>query len=215
MKLYICIGWDNLKYGKELARYFEAEGFDITSHYLAPDYEADQDSAEAAMLDLKELIAADALLHVTGDGIARSTTGGRHHEFGIGMGLGKVLVVLGNAENIFQQLPGVLHAQTPEQAATTLITAHTFKLPGSTLPITNFLKEVGDVVEIACLNHGPTVSAHEGLAVIMEEFEELKAHVWKKRGYRHIPSMYRECVDLAAAAARFAIDLCINQKDPR
>lgn len=51
-------------------------------------------------------------------------------------------------------------------------------------------------------------SAHEGLAVILEEFEELKSEVWKKDVQRDWGKIRREAVQVAAMAHRFLIDLC-------
>ena len=51
-------------------------------------------------------------------------------------------------------------------------------------------------------------SAHEGLGVIHEEFDELKAHVWIKQKNRDLAAMRREAIQLAATALRFAADGC-------
>ena len=55
-------------------------------------------------------------------------------------------------------------------------------------------------------------SAHEGLGVIHEEFDELKAHVWTKQKNRDLPAMRHEAVQLAATAIRFAADVCSEER---
>ena len=51
----------------------------------------------------------------------------------------------------------------------------------------------------------PFHSTHEGIAVIWEEFEELKAEVFKQDC--KLSDMYDEAIQLAAMAVRFIEDL--------
>lgn len=50
-------------------------------------------------------------------------------------------------------------------------------------------------------------SAHEGLAVILEEYEELENEVFKKREVRERIRLRTEAIHLAAMAVRFMVDL--------
>lgn len=61
--------------------------------------------------------------------------------------------------------------------------------------------------------HEPMHSAHEGLAVIWEEFEELKHEVWKQR--HDMQSMRQETLQLAAMTIRFLIDVCGKEENGR
>lgn len=54
------------------------------------------------------------------------------------------------------------------------------------------------------LGFGDFNSAHEGFAVLLEEVEELKAHVWTKQKNRDVARMRQEAVEVAAMAAKFA-----------
>lgn len=54
----------------------------------------------------------------------------------------------------------------------------------------------------------PYNSAHEGFAVIHEEFDELKAHVWTNQKRRDLAAMRQEALQLAACAIAFAADCC-------
>jgi len=56
--------------------------------------------------------------------------------------------------------------------------------------------------------YSPFASAHEGYAVIAEEVDELWEHVRFPYKQRNAESMRRECIQIAAMAARFAIELC-------
>lgn len=56
--------------------------------------------------------------------------------------------------------------------------------------------------------HSAFNSAHEGYAVILEELDELKAEVWKKRSVRDIDLMRTEALQVAAMAIRFALEIC-------
>lgn len=54
--------------------------------------------------------------------------------------------------------------------------------------------------------HGPINSLHEGFAVILEEVDEFKAEVWKKRSKRDLNNALIELVQIGAMAQRVAED---------
>ena len=53
----------------------------------------------------------------------------------------------------------------------------------------------------------PFHSAHEGLAVVEEEFLELREEVFKNPKTRERQKMYTEAMQLAAMAVRFMLDI--------
>lgn len=57
-------------------------------------------------------------------------------------------------------------------------------------------------------------SAHEGYAVLLEEVDELWDHVKTNQKRRDIEAMKKECIQVAAMAMRFALELC-NEVDGR
>jgi hypothetical protein len=57
-------------------------------------------------------------------------------------------------------------------------------------------------------NWPPFNSAHEGFAILMEEFEELKEHVFTNQKRRDLDEMRKEAIQVAAMAIRFAVDVC-------
>ncbi|MDR5728819.1 MAG: hypothetical protein RB191_15460 [Terriglobia bacterium] len=57
----------------------------------------------------------------------------------------------------------------------------------------------------------PFNSAHEGFAVLLEEVDELKAHVWTRQSKRDIKKMRAEAIQVAAMAIAFAAEVCTDQ----
>lgn len=51
-------------------------------------------------------------------------------------------------------------------------------------------------------------SAHEGYAVLLEEVDELWAHVKTNQKRRDIDAMRHEAIQVAAMALRFAAEVC-------
>lgn len=51
-------------------------------------------------------------------------------------------------------------------------------------------------------------SAHEGLAILEEEVTELRQHVHTNQKKRDLGAMYKEAIQVAAMAMRFAQEVC-------
>jgi hypothetical protein len=75
-------------------------------------------------------------------------------------------------------------------------------------PILAVLHDVAAEVRTARSNWPPFNSAHEGYAVLLEEVDELKTHVWTNQKRRDLEAMRREAVQVAAMAVRFVLDVC-------
>lgn len=71
------------------------------------------------------------------------------------------------------------------------------------------MQEVREELLSAVQKFPPMHSAHEGFAVIHEEFDELKAEVWKSPKKRDIEAMHAEAVQLAAMAIRLMVDITL------
>lgn len=74
------------------------------------------------------------------------------------------------------------------------------------------LEMIGAEVERASEKFSPFNSAHEGYAVILEEMDELKAHVWANQKSRDLYEMKKEARQVAAMALRFILDVCNDQR---
>lgn len=63
----------------------------------------------------------------------------------------------------------------------------------------------------AMVNWPPFNTAHEGYAILLEEVEELKAHVFLNQKKRDLKAMKAEAIQVAAMALRFATEVCNEQ----
>jgi len=75
---------------------------------------------------------------------------------------------------------------------------------------TSLLNEVDNEHDFAIAHFPPFASAHEGLAIIQEEFEELKREVFINQAKRDNIKMRKEAIQVATMALRFVIDVCPN-----
>lgn len=118
MKFYLAGAYSR----RDQLRAFRAElvrrGHQVTSRWLDESWPvaADGESSAAppehrarvAQANLDDVLAADGVVSFTEEpasGIGRR--GGRHVEFGIGLGAGKGLVIIGPRENVFHHLDRV------------------------------------------------------------------------------------------------------------
>ena len=69
------------------------------------------------------------------------------------------------------------------------------------------ISDVEEEIKVATSKFMRFASPHEGLAVIWEEFEELKEEVFKPFSVRRVILMRKEAKHLAAMATRFMVDL--------
>lgn len=116
MKVYLAGAYAAREQLKEIAGVFEAAGHRVTSRWLeatheiapgtvgvAPDHD-DQLVYQHASEDFQDIRKAEALVvFVPGPGVLMGNTGGRHVETGFALARGKIVVVVGVAENIFHR----------------------------------------------------------------------------------------------------------------
>jgi|SRR5882724_1736290 len=78
----------------------------------------------------------------------------------------------------------------------------------SEAPLSRAIGEARCELDNAMENWPAFNSAHEGFAVLLEEVDELKVHVWTNQKCRDLVKMRKEAIQVAAMALRFAIEVC-------
>ncbi len=75
-------------------------------------------------------------------------------------------------------------------------------------PFAKELKLLLAELETAIQNWPAMNSAHEGLGLIDEEYDELKKDIFTKQKLRDLDHMRHEAIQLAAMGLRFAFEVC-------
>lgn len=86
---------------------------------------------------------------------------------------------------------------------------HSGKREGLITLVSNIMKEY----RLAAETYPPFNSPHEGYAIILEELEELKVHVFQNASLRDIEKMKNEARQVAAMSLRFMFDVCPHEND--
>lgn len=114
MRVYLSAKFERQKEMQLYSEQLRAEGIEVVSTWTDLDVAsrdgfsgiAPERRALAAMLDVQQLVRSN-LLVLFSDGDAADPRGGKHVEFGIGLALGKRLMLVGRQENVFHDLPDV------------------------------------------------------------------------------------------------------------
>lgn len=107
MKFYLAARYSR---SNEMTKYRDdlvALGHSVTSRWIGGAHK-NFTSEDAAVEDKADVLAADCLIAFNeATHNAGNFRGGRHVEFGIAIGSGKGLIIIGEQENVFHHLPQV------------------------------------------------------------------------------------------------------------
>lgn len=123
MKVYLAARYSRNADMREVAAHLRARGEEVTSRWINGSHElgehpTDEARERLALEDLEDLQAADVVLAFSEEPRTMSNSrGGRHVEFGLAIGLGKPVFVVGPKENVFHYLPAVRHFRNTVEAA--------------------------------------------------------------------------------------------------
>ncbi len=122
MKIYIAGMYSRRLELLEVSRMFAAAGHKITARWLDGDEEKPgMTQRDKGQMDVDDVVAADVVILFstpkemftrTGEG----TSGGRHFEFGLALGLRKKMILVGPPESVFHHVAQVLQASDAVEA---------------------------------------------------------------------------------------------------
>jgi hypothetical protein len=105
MKIYLAARYSRHPEMQAVAEVLQQNFHVVTSTWINGNSLPD---AVCAQNDLRDLLAADAVLSFTEEPRQMTNTrGGRHVEFGLALGFGKAVFIIGPRENVFHYLPNV------------------------------------------------------------------------------------------------------------
>lgn len=119
MKIYLAARYSQHPDLKILRSQLENLGHSVTSSWLdiggksftLEELENESDRCSIrGQADLDDVVEADCLIFVSSQG----GKGGRHVEYGIALGLGKRIIILGHRENVFHTLTDEVYTTTSE-----------------------------------------------------------------------------------------------------
>jgi hypothetical protein len=107
MRIYTAARWGRKEEMAEVATALESDGHTVTARWVR-DGEKGLPRECTSLMDMGDVAACDVLLSFTEPKGSYNAGGGRHTEFGMAYVLGKKCVNVGDHEQIFHHLPGVI-----------------------------------------------------------------------------------------------------------
>lgn len=134
MKIYLAGAWARKNEIKKVADEIDnlAVGLHVSARWLEePDSiyggaDVLEFRRERARIDIQDVSSADILVRFTDDLTAefvpaKLATGARMFEMGYAFALGKVIIVVGGVQPIFDYLPGIIHVKNVPELKTWLL----------------------------------------------------------------------------------------------
>lgn len=122
MKIYIAARFSKRPEANALAQKLQNMGHTITSRWVKPDSDhvtptglseqaANAERERFALEDMEDVLACDCCISLM-EPPRSNSRGGRHVEFGIALGLDKMMIIIGPRETVFHHLPEVLQFES-------------------------------------------------------------------------------------------------------
>jgi hypothetical protein len=105
-KIYLAARYDRLFEMQQIAGVLSMDGHSITAQWVYGNEEG-KTLEDIAIMDRNDVSRADTVIQFTDPRGTLATGGGRHTEFGLGYAWGKRMILVGEREQIFHNLPGV------------------------------------------------------------------------------------------------------------
>ncbi len=114
MKVYIASMFSRREEMEMWAQQMKDAGHEVVSRWVFGG-ESGLNRTDISLLDFEDINASDIVVSFTSPYGTATKGGGRHVEFGYGLGTGKQLALIGERENVFHHHPNVKVFSTLEQ----------------------------------------------------------------------------------------------------
>jgi hypothetical protein len=121
MRVYLASRYRDFPLMQQWREFLEDNNCTVTSRWINGDHEitenANDDKARSrfAVEDVEDILSAQIFICRSDPSFFRSGRGGRHVELGIALACKKVIVLVGQRENVFHYLPQVSVVSTIEE----------------------------------------------------------------------------------------------------
>ena len=127
MKIYIAASWNRKEEAQRLAAMLESLGIEITSQWIdrpprPENVSYEEYERQEALIDVEDVLRCDVLVRLSDKEImgfplipSSFATGARMFETGLAWHAGKEVIVIGQEQNVFDYLPGILILKDEQQ----------------------------------------------------------------------------------------------------